>query len=175
MTGAAPRYYMFLIYVRTYSRVCLFEKKVPVLHVYIRVYVSVYNMASHLTHTHTPLYVRVNIYSGFSRGPETYWKGAYWQPEEPSPYTNPGENSVCSGRVAAPGNSKRYCSKSTVHATVKRCTSPLWVCWSAPGGCMCKVPGPNSWSCCWGLLEPAHHGLLLSWTLQRQGQGGRRK
>jgi hypothetical protein len=28
---------------------------------------------------------------GYSRGPETYWKGAYWQPEEPSPYTNPGE------------------------------------------------------------------------------------
>jgi hypothetical protein len=29
---------------------------------------------------------------GYSRGPETYWKGAYWQPEEPSPYTNPGES-----------------------------------------------------------------------------------
>jgi hypothetical protein len=29
--------------------------------------------------------------AGFRRGPETYWKGAYWQPEEPSPYTNPGE------------------------------------------------------------------------------------
>lgn len=28
---------------------------------------------------------------GFSRGPETYWQGAYWAPEEPSPYTNPGE------------------------------------------------------------------------------------
>jgi len=32
----------------------VFEKG-PVLHMYIRVHVSMYNMASHLTHTHTPI------------------------------------------------------------------------------------------------------------------------
>ena len=29
--------------------------------------------------------------SVMTRGPETYWQGAYWAPEEPSPYTNPCE------------------------------------------------------------------------------------
>ena len=28
---------------------------------------------------------------GFSRGPETYWQGAYWGSSEPDVYTNPGE------------------------------------------------------------------------------------
>jgi hypothetical protein len=26
---------------------------------------------------------------GFSRGPETYWQGAYWSIDTPSPITNP--------------------------------------------------------------------------------------
>jgi len=65
---------------------------------------------------------------GFSRGPETYWKGAYWQPEEPSPYTNPGELIRGAAAVGADGWARRLLRQRAVVQT-----DGCWVLWRLTG------------------------------------------